>query len=142
MGCNSGTTRLIACQSTIEVALAVMDVRQGICSDNPSQTLFRALMNRHGFGMLGREVLLIFKCTSKLQVFLGFSVHICVDLSAFSFSFAVGIFTFPFFSFIFIAFLDAHCIKAIFFSMRSHSWNIFCFTLFILRSTICFPPLT
>lgn len=70
--CNSGTTRLASCQSTIEVALDVMDLRQGVCSDNPSQTLFRALMNRHGFGMLGQEVLLIFTCTSKLQVFWDF----------------------------------------------------------------------
>lgn len=141
MGCNSGTTRLIACQSTMEVALAVMDLRQGICSDNPSQTLFRALMNRHGFGMLGREVLLIFKCTSKLQVFGIFRANLCGSFSFFRFlccwDFYVSVF-----SFIFLAFLDAHCIKAIFFSMRSHSWNIFCFTLFILRSNICFPPLT
>lgn len=79
-----------------------------------------------GAGMPGRKVLLIFTCTSKLQVFSDFRANLCG-----SFSFSVC--RWDFYVTFTLFFLDAHCIKAIFFSMRSHSWN----TLhFILRKSI------
>lgn len=123
---NEGTARLIHSQSTIEVALAWWTF-------NEAFSVHRKRFIQ-GAGMPGQKVL-----PSHLHVlpnckfFRIFRANLCGS----AFWFAVGIFTLHLrYVYVFVTFsffLDAHCIKAIFFSMRSHSWN----TLpFILRKSI------
>lgn len=125
MGCNSGTKRLIACQSNdwgctwhdgpLTRRFFWHSITNFLQGTDESTWLWNA-------GPRGPPHLYMYFQTAS---FWDFPCKFVWFFQHFGFVLLFLCFGWAFLLWFSLPFLDAHCIEAIFFSLRSHSWNIF-----------------